>query len=112
MYGDAFAIRGGCKCIDVDDFYLAIAHIAVHGNYLHVYYLINKEPPYNIINFSAPFKILGDKQEKIQFIMGIEKINTNDMVLTYGENDSHLKIIKLDIKQCIDHCMKNPQNTT
>jgi len=112
LYGDAFAIRGGSKCIDVGDFYLAIAHIVVHGDYLHVYYLINKEAPYNIINFSAPFKILGEKQEKIQLITGIEKVSTNEMVATYGEKDSRLKIIKLDIAQCINHCMKNPQNTT
>jgi len=112
LYGDAFAIRGGCKCIDTGEFYLAIAHIVVHGNYLHVYYLINKVAPYNIINFSAPFKILGDKQEKIQFITGIEKVSTNEMVVTYGEKDARLKIIKLDIEQCINHCMRNSQNTT
>jgi len=105
-------IQGGCKCIDAGEFYLAVAHIAVHGNYQHVYYLINKVPPYNIINFSAPFKILGDKHEKIQFITGIEKVSTNEMVLTYGEKDSRLKIIKLDIAQCINHCMRNSQNTT
>jgi predicted GH43/DUF377 family glycosyl hydrolase len=97
LYPGNHCIRCTSSYIETSFGYLAVAHKEPSNYiYFHLFYLVNKNPPYNIIGFSDLFR-LSSSNSRIQFISGIEK-NGNDIWLSYGDGDqtSNIGIINLN----------------
>ena len=109
-YPGNFCLRGSSKYIETDMGYLSIGHVRIEENgklfiyYFNICYLVNKEPPYNILSFSEPFRLT--KNYHIEFVSGIELVDDN-VWIAYGLEDENAQISIVPIATMLDLAIQN-----